>query len=491
MKRILAVLLCLLLCPAALAEVYVVDSYGSDEAEGYSMLLADDGMPLTPPRTYSSIYRITPDGVPEAERLYSVAPIDLGLEYDPATAEDMRYEMGYTRVALMDAQGRLLTGFDYEGLDYNNGYVTFTLPGERSLAGAMDPSGHVVMEPEYAELKHLAEDRWLAMAIPEDESAVRRVYYDDGGYYEEIDYEIVLIDSDGSRKNLGLHTRDRYFQVNPEGICVVWNVDEYDNDAVFIDSYGEVMFDRGFRTAENFDGDYAVAAEGDRYGLIGKDGAYAIQPEYEYIQSGAGKPYIATDGRTVVVYDRKSLDVMAFLEFENASEVNVTAITGDLLGVSVGEGDEIYDMTGELLVRFSEDDNVILYGYSGDGVNRLLAYSGTWPEEYYRLVDLEGRAASGGYRMLNNGTWRDGHGRFITGDYRVLTDSDGEFTVDWSTYRYGLIDEEGETLLPMVYDDLRALDYDRYWAVVGDRSGMIDGAGKWYYTVSDYETLMD
>ena len=63
--------------------------------------------------------------------------------------------------------------------------------------------------------------------------------------------------------------------------------------------------------------------------------------------------------------------------------------------------------------------------------------------------------------------------------------------VDFSTYRYGLIDEDGETLLPMIYDDLRALSFDRYWAVMGDVSGMIDTTGKWYYTVSDYDTLMD
>ena len=40
---------------------------GTEEGEGYAMLLTEDGVPLTPPRTYASIYEITPSGTPEAE----------------------------------------------------------------------------------------------------------------------------------------------------------------------------------------------------------------------------------------------------------------------------------------------------------------------------------------------------------------------------------------------------------------------------------------
>lgn len=492
MKRILALMLCLfILCPAALGEVYVADSYGSDETMSYSMLIRDDGTALTPPRIYSNIYRITPDGTPEADARYAVSPIDLGLEYDPATAEDMLYEMGYTRLALMDAQGNLLTDFDYESLDYDNGYVTFSLPGDTPMVGGMDPDGNVVVEPVYGALRHLGGGRWLGMAMPEDESAIQRIYDDEGGHYDVIDFDIVCVEPDGSVRPLGLHTTDRYFNVNAEGISVIWNVDEYAGESVYIDGNGEIMFDKGFRYAEVFEGDHAVVSENGLYGLIDRRGEYVIDPVYDYISTEPGKPTVATRGRTFTIYDPQSLEVLATLEYDANADVSVAAVCSGLLGVVQDGTTGIYDTSGKLLFEAPKDSYVQLYGYIGDDIERLVVDSGEWPDEFYRLVDLEGNVRSGDYRMINNVAWKDGHGRFVTGDYRITRDAQGEPTVDFSTYRYGLIDEDGETLLPMIYDDLRALSFDRYWAVMGDVSGMIDTTGKWYYTVSDYDTLMD
>ena len=63
--------------------------------------------------------------------------------------------------------------------------------------------------------------------------------------------------------------------------------------------------------------------------------------------------------------------------------------------------------------------------------------------------------------------------------------------MEWNSYRYGLIDDDGKQLLPQVYDGLRVLSFDRFWAVQGDVRGMIDAEGKWYCTFSEYEALMD
>lgn len=492
MKRILALALCLLaLCPAALCETYVAESYGTDETLGYCMLIRDDGTPLTPPRTYSSIYRITPEGTPEADRLYAVTPLDLGIEYDPETAEDMIDGTGYTRMGLMDAEGKLLTGFDYESLDYDNGYVSFTLPGGSALSGGMDPAGNVVIEPVYASIKSMGNGRWLAMAMPEGASAIKRVDDGDGEYTEEIDFDVVCVEGDGNVRKLGLHTRDRWFNVNPEGICALWSVDEYGGQTVYIDSSGALMFDKSFRYGENFEGDYAVVAESELYGVIDKRGEYVIPPEYDYISTETGKPIIATRGSSFTVYDPASLEMIMTRDYEEGADVSANAITRDLLGVVADGVVGVYRITGELLFEVPGDSYLQLYGYNGGDICRLVQSSGDWPEEYYRLIDLEGNAVSGNYRMVDSGTWRDGHGRFVTGDYKYVMDSDGEPMVDWNTYRYGLIDENGETLLPMVYDELRPLAYDRFWAVAGGQSGLIDAEGKWYYTVSDYETLMD
>ena len=490
MKRILALALGLMLLCPALAETYVVDNYGTDEVMSDSMLLRDDGTPLTPARTFSNIYEITPSGTPEAEKLYAATPCDLGLEYDPETAEGMLYDTGYVRVGLMDAQGSLLTGCDYEYLDYENGYVIFTLPGENLMMGAMDGEGQVVIEPRYASLRHLGGGRWLAMRYPGDKSGVHRTYYDDGGYYDEYDFEAVYIDDAGVR-SLGLHTWDRYTSVNADGICLISNVEEYGEQSVFVDSMGNVMFGRSFRYADNFVGDYAVVAEDERYGVIDRSGEYVVPQEYSYINWVEGWPMVATGSRGFTVYDAHSLDVLFGMDFGEEQDFNVTAITPELFGVTVDERTSIYDAAGNLLMAVPEDKDVQLYGYSADGTRRLVESYGEWPGNYYRLIDLSGEPVSGDFRLINGGVWQDGHGRFVTADYRIIRDAEGEEVVDWSSYRYGLIDEDGGTLLPNVYDELRALSYDRYWVTQGDRSGMIDASGNWYYAVSRYETLMD
>lgn len=492
MKRIIALAVCLLmLCPAALGEIYVVENYGTEERAGCSLLVRDDGTLLTPMYTYSTIYQITPQGMDEEQRLYGVASFNVDAGSVPDTGSEEDYDMYFARLALMNAQGRLLTGFDYDGFEYGCGYVVFTVPGEDRAVGAMDTEGNVVMEPEYAALKPLPGGRWLALAQPEDPSAVHRTYYDDGGYYDEIDYELQFIDSDGQTRALGLHTRDRYFNVNEEGISAVWNVVEYDGGTVFIDADGSLMFDRSFQYADNFIGDYAVAEEDRRYGVIDRTGAWVIEPEYDYINAEAGKPWIATRGGSFVAYDPEDLRVRTAMTFEGVGDVSVAVISPELLGVTAGKSRRIYTVSGALLTEAPEGAYIQMYGNTGDGVNRLVSQSGDWPNDMCRLIDLEGNVVSGDYQVLYAGSWRGGRGHFVTGTYDLLPDADGDYLIDWNSYRFGVIDENGGTVLPPVYDQLQPLDYDRFWVSQGPRSGLIDDAGKWYCTVSDYEMLMD
>ena len=154
MRKILASALCLLmLCASALAETYTVDVYGSEESPAYAILLSDDGTLLTPIQTCSSIYQLTPRGTPDAEKLFSVTPVNVDIAYTPELAEELLYDMDSIHVALMNGEGRLLTGFDYDGLDYVNGAVIFTLPDDARHCGAMDAAGNVIVEPVYAALR--------------------------------------------------------------------------------------------------------------------------------------------------------------------------------------------------------------------------------------------------------------------------------------------------------------------------------------------------
>ncbi len=481
MRKILASALCLLLlCAPALAETYAVDLYGSEECPSYAVLLRDDGTLLTPIKTCSSIYQLTPQGTPDAQMLYSVTPVNVDIAYTPELAEKLLYDMESIHVALMNGDGRLLTGFDYDGLEYVNGAVIFTLPDDARHCGAMDAAGNVIIEPVYAALRPLKDGAWLAMTFPED-----------GADPDDPLCDVAYIDAGGEVHSLGLHTRSRYINVDARGVAVLCDVEEYGGKSVFIGPDGAELFDRQFQYADAFVGNYAVVEDGDRYGVIDTAGAQVLPPEYDYIVSEAGRPVIAIRGAYYAAYDPEDFALLAEEDLSPAESISVTAVTPELLGISTGGRSWIRAIDGEVLMETPQDKSVWMYGVTGENVTRLVQEDKAWPDGMSRLIDLNGNPASGDFRMILVGSWQDGRGRFITGDYRIVKDADGDETVDWTSYRYGLIDDDGNTLLPQIYDELRALSYDRYWAVLSDRSGMIDAAGNWYCTISDYVSLMD
>lgn len=480
MKRFLASALCLLLlCAPALAETYAVDIYGSEESPAYSILLRDDGTLLTPIQTCNSIYQLTPSGTPDAQKLFSVTPVNVDIAYTPELAEELLYDMNCVRVALMDGTGRLLTGFDYDYLDYADGYVLFALPDALRHVGAMDAAGNVVMPPEYAGLRPLAGGAWLALTLPEDADP------------DDPRCGVIYIDAGGNIRDLGLHTDYHYINVQGGDIAVLSDVEEYGGKSVYIDSNGEVLFDRQYRYAEPFVGNYAVVEEDDRYGVIDIDGAVVLPLEYDFINTEAGKPIIAVRGAYYAAYDPEDFTLLVEEDLAPAESVSVTPITDKMLGVSTGDRTWIRTTDGALLMEVPQDKSVMMYCLTGDAIDRLVQEDRDWPRGMSRLIDLNGNATSGDFRLITVGCWEDGRGRFINGDFRIYKGEDGEDTVDWTSYRYGLIDGDGHTLLPQVYDDLRALSFDRYWAVQGDKSGMIDAEGNWYYVISDYVALMD
>ena len=67
MKRALALILCLLLLPAAMAtaETYLIGYTNSDNYDSTDLLIRDDGTVLVEPFVYDGISRLTPEDWPE------------------------------------------------------------------------------------------------------------------------------------------------------------------------------------------------------------------------------------------------------------------------------------------------------------------------------------------------------------------------------------------------------------------------------------------
>ena len=128
MKRIWGLLLCLcLLLPiTASAETFAVSYAGVDASTGYALMLDADGTLLTERDQYQNIFCISQGDCLSEKRLYAATPTMLA---EPQGAGEAIYDE-YYRLAMLDALGNQLTGFDYLNLthDAQSGIVVFTLP---------------------------------------------------------------------------------------------------------------------------------------------------------------------------------------------------------------------------------------------------------------------------------------------------------------------------------------------------------------------------
>ena len=166
--------------------------------------------------------------------------------------------------------------------------------------------------------------------------------------------------------------------------------------------------------------------------------------------------------------------------------------TPSLIKVTTGDESFLYTLDGQLVRTLGEDEDISVSFNSSDGtVDRLIESSGPWPDTRARLIDMDGNAIGPDYREINGAIWRDGHGLFITQEYRIIPDDEGEYMVDWRSMRCGVCDEDGNEILPCVYDSVSVLGMDRFWVTRGSRTGMINREGRWYYTVNEYENLVD
>ena len=479
MKRwILFAVLLALLGAAASAETFCVNYSGTEESGGYALLIRDDGTPLVPAETYSNIFPLTPDDTPEAERLYGAEPC-IRQTVERVPDEDELYAS--RGMALLDGEGRRLTDFDYHFLEYGGpGAVIFTLAD--GTMGAMTPSGEEILPPEFIQIRSNGEGGWLAVPA--------------NGVGPDGDerYSLVYIDPDGARHDTGLHTG--YYSVGEfrDGICPISGVEEYGRGSVYVDAKGGVLFDRAFAYAEPFLGNYARVCDPEDYGLIDKSGAFFLPPEYDSIFPNDERDcltYICLDGDAAELYDAFSGEILAELDTGPRDDVYVITPNPWMISVSDDDSDAFYSLDGSRLAERAEDGQLNAWYSRCSGMpERLVHIGGQEPRSWAELIDLDGSPVGGRFQNIYAELWQDGVGRYITRSHRVI-EQDGEEIVDWRSCRYGLCDENGEVLLEDRYSDLELLSADRLWATQGDRTGMIDAHGRWYYTIESYRLLQD
>jgi len=489
MRRVLAALLCLMLVAAGVSasaeEPSAASATGAGEVfaipagDGRSMLIGYDGTELTGRSDYALLYQISDDECPPERRLFAGSPVRVGT--GPADEE------GYTTYALIDATGRRLTDAIYGDLTHRwrSGIVTFY---QGDLMGALDERGNVLLEAKYGGIVPDGEGGYL---VTPEESFV----YDRDGYaYVARLYRMA---PDGAMTDTGVTTVPYLYGQLSDGLLAVTTQVGKEWLTGYVNARGEFEIEPQFDGADAFRDGYATARlpGGGLTGLLRPDGSWAIEPSYDAISdtwSGAAS-ICAVRGKSVDILDRKTLKVIASYSFPKAGYVYAYEMNARAITVGADSNISVYGMDGKLLFSLPEKAGAYVNGSfsASEGVpERLILTAGEWPTYRTYIVDYALKKIAGPFRELSALWWRDGEGRYMAMDYEIQNGADGP-SVDYDTYRYGLIDQDGSVLLPTVYEQLMYLGGDRYWVKYADVYGVVDEAGAWYFHASEYEELMD
>ena len=483
MKRALALALCLLLIPAALAETYLIGYEMKKDYDyvTYDLLLRDDGTAVLGPDDCSFVRELTDPFIPEDERRYSVgSPTEFWTD-----AGNYRSPM----VALADANGDRITGFDYADITaLRSGDFAYTRPD--GTAGILRPDGTALPLGRYSEIFSFREG-WLCIEAMES--------YDSPG-------ALVYRDAKGADIDTGLHCVYIEFPEDDPDHCVLYGVPEWDRNEVCLGPDLKPCFDTMYSYISLSHGRAMVCdATTGLTGLVDMDGTVLIPLAYESVTSFTGSDgtpallCLEPDRLGFEIRDGETLEVRATVSLRDIAGVANASVYDDSDGTILaipydGSGNDIsalhFDPFGRPLEEGPQIACNMYYGAALGEPQRKVA-EGTESDAPCWLVDLDGNRRSDDYQSLMCSLWKDGHGRFVFSTYDMIQEEDGGTSIDWNTRRAGVIDEDGNVLLDAVYGAVTVFDLDRYWVTQGTRTGMVDGAGHWYYAIDDYAYLMD
>lgn len=491
MKKVLLGVVLAMLLAAAQAETFVTQ-VGDQEMGGYALLVGEDGEILTQRNTYRGMYVLV-----EEKGLYAASPWDLTRvlpaesiryeEYDGVLYPEMEY-YEYQRECLLGADGRQLTGFDYVELSYDEmGQVVIGYRPD-ARCDVLDLEGNVLLETDYGWMGSNGRGCFLALKVGES--------FD---YYNDEAWPLVILDAEGREKETGVYAQRWGCQMFSGGFYLI-----YDADGVhrYLNLYGEEVFETNYILASDFEMGTAIIGNEDYlYGVIDTEGNYVLPMAYESITRATyykdtALLAITLDG-ALEIYDPSGRTLLNVYRPESRVTYAMQVNDG-MLSVSDGTGETWMNLQGEPVYRHEYTDDIWISAWyeieDGSIPGRIVVSGGEWPQQASWLIDLDGNPASGDYMELQAKIWSDGQGRYLFSEYELVPyEYDGyvDWSVNWSSYRCGVCDENGNTILEPVYDSIQCLSLDRYWVQQDDAIGLIDSEGSWLTVISAYDELLD
>lgn len=423
--RILLLSLCLALSCAAYAEGRVCIS-----TQAAAALLSPDGSEVVAPGRYDDIYPVV-----DGER-YA-----LGVH----TENGMRYALG-------DASGRLLSDPVFTMLCESGGEIVFA---QETAFGAMSFEGEILVPAEYTQLVVAGDGKYLVMTEDPFDDDADEIYLLEG---EELQFtgirsaEGLTAFADG-RTPFQDPNSELFGYLAPDGTAVV---------------------KAQFETAGPFVNGVARASKDGKLGLIDPEGEWLVRPEYDFLEVGA-KVCVALQGRErFVVFDRAGREMF---RLEGAGfEV---ALVGDFPILMKNGRMLIYNADGKLLLE-TDRETTVFTGLDG----QMILSDGDWGAACVSLADADGTIAERKDQHLV--PLADGRYAFAVMDAAGYYSEELEeirYSCDYESMRFGMMDAQGNEILPAEYLEIRALGWDRFLAIGEEKMIMTDAEGEtlWSY----------
>lgn len=387
-------------------------------------LLTADGREVVAPGAYDDLYRLTADryalGVQtESGRLY----------------------------AMCDSEGRLLTEPLYAMLSASDGAVLFRQNG---LYGAMDMDGTVLIPPDYTQLTTAAEGSFLAMT---------------GDPFDNEADEIFRISSEGEALSTSVSTDEGLARFSDNRM-------PYQDPATerygYLDSEGQVAVEARFDTAEGFKDGVALASVDGLLGVIGTDGEWRIEPQFDYLEIGDGVIVGLTGRECVTVFNSDCAEVFR-VEGSSLEAAVVGAypvlLEGDVLRVYSAGGDELFEVAPQTKLSVGLDGQLILA-------------DDDWGASCASLVSPEGvRAERTDQHLIPLADGRYAFIRMNVATYYSEALDEIRYSCDYDSLRYGMMDSAGNEILAAEYLEIRALGEGRFLTVADHGLRVVDGDG--------------
>lgn len=419
MKKLFSILLCLLLLSGWASASLCV------RLEDCALLLDREGNEIVSPDIYEDI-------IPLGRQLYAVRQDDL--------------------YALMDETGALLGEFAYDFLKISGEILIVEADG---LYGLLSPTGVQITPLEYSRILPVGDGRFWAIR-------------GDGNDLESD--ELFILDPTGNETATGLFVR-RMHEAGEAGLLAVLEPDS--GLWGYCDDSGKMSIPARYSHAGPFLHGCAVVVENGLYGAIDTTGKAVVAADYDYLEICAGGFILAGLSRQGVwVFDLNGNQIARYEGEETAA-------------APVGEAYALYD--GESIILYAANGEMLAQGVQGASVTegldgQFILANGPWGEKCVGIVGTDHQ-----YQNLYPLGYALGEPIYACMEAnfaRYINDLLGEIqiSVDMESARYGVVNAQGELLIPAEFESIAAIADDRLLCHVDDYWQVMDTAGNIYWS---------